>query len=158
MAEWFHLTMNPWELVVRGSVMYVGLVLAVRFLLRRDIGSMNMADVLFIVIIADAAQNALSGGYQSIGDGAILVGTLVAWNIAFDWLSFHSRWMRRLIEPAPLQLIRDGRWIRPNLRRAWITTDEVLSKLRAQGIEDPSAVCRAFLEPDGELGVIRKEE
>jgi uncharacterized membrane protein YcaP (DUF421 family) len=153
--EMIQLTLSPWELSVRGSVIYVGLVLIVRFLLRRDVGTMNMADLLFIVIIADASQNAMSGSYESIGDGAVLIGTLVAWNVALDWLSFHGRAFRRLIEPAALPLIIDGIWIRANLRRAWITTDEVMSKLRTQGIEDIAIVRKACLEPSGELGVIR---
>ena len=158
MAEWFQLTMNPWELVLRGTVMYLGLVFALRFLLRRDVGSMNMPDVLFIVLVADAAQNGMSGDYRSIGDGAVLVSTLIGWNLLLDWLSFHSPVFRRLVEPKPLPLIRDGKWLRANLRQAWITTDEVLAKLRQRGIEDVSKVRRAYLEVDGELGVIRDDE
>ena len=158
MTEWLQLTMNPWELMLRGSLMYLGLVLALRFLLRRDVGSMNMPDVLFIVLIADASQNAMSGDYKSVGDGAVLVGTLIAWNMLLDWLSFRSPVIRRLVEPAALPLIRDGKLLRTNLKRAWITTDEVMSKLRERGIEDISNVRRAYLEPGGELGVIRNDE
>jgi len=110
--------------------MYLGLVLAFRFILRRDVGSMGIPDVLFIVIIADAAQNAMSGEYKSIADGTVLVATLVFWNVALDWLAFRSRAMRRLPPPmrrAPLPRLprrrkaarskfeaRDGRYARPS--------------------------------------------
>ncbi len=109
--------------------MYVGLVLVMRFLLRRDIGSLSMPDVLFVVLVADASQNAMAGEYKSVADGLVLVGTLVAWNLALDWLSFRSARFRRFIEPRALPLIVDGKWLRQNLKKEWITTEEVLSEV-----------------------------
>ena len=157
MPELFQFTIHPLELILRGSVMYLGLILALRFLLRRDVGSMNMADVLFLVLVADAAQNAMAGEYKSISDGILLVATLVGWNVLLDYLAFRSRMFRRLIEPPPLLLVKDGKWVRPNLKREWITTEEVAAKLREQGIDDISQVRTACLESSGELGVIRAD-
>ena len=157
MGDWFALTLSPWELVVRGSVIYLGLVLTVRFLLRRDVGSMSVADILFIVLIADAAQNAMSAEYKSIGDGVVLIATLVAWNVLLDWITYRSTLARRFLEPPALPLIAEGKWVRANLKREWITTEEVQSKLREQGIEYLEEVKTAYLEPSGELGVIRRD-
>ncbi len=157
MPELFTLSMNPVELVIRGSLMYLGLVLVMRFILRRDLGSMSMPDVLFVVLVADASQNAMAGEYKSIADGLVLVGTLVAWNIALDWLAFRWPAFRRVIELQPLPLIEEGRWLRQNLRKEWITTEEVESKLREAGIDDIALVRKAVLEPSGELGVIRRD-
>lgn len=153
MTELFQLTLHPAELILRGSVIYLGLVLTFRFVLRRDVGSLGIADVLFIVLIADASQNAMAGEYKSISDGLVLIGTLVFWNVALDWAAYRSPLLRRFIEPPPLPLIKDGKWIRRNLRTQWITTDEVRSKLRERGIEDIGHIRLATLEPDGELGV-----
>jgi uncharacterized membrane protein YcaP (DUF421 family) len=139
-------------------VIYLGLVLTFRFVLRRDVGSMGLPDILFIVLIADASQNAMAGEYKSITDGAVLLGTLVFWNVALDWLAYRSRGFRRFIEPPSLPLIKNGKWIRRNLKTQWITTDEVLSKLREHGIEDIGQVRLATLEPDGELGVRKIDE
>ena len=158
MSSLFELTLPPVELVVRGTAMYLGLVLTFRFLLRRDVGSLGVPDVLFIVLIADAAQNAMAGEYKSIADGMLLVATLVFWNVALDWLAYHSRTMRKLIEPPSLPLIRNGKWIRRNLKSEWITTDEVLAKLRERGIQRISQVKIAKLEADGELGVVRDDD
>ena len=158
MTDLFHLTLHPAELILRGSVIYLGLVLTFRFVLRRDVGSMGLPDILFIVLIADASQNAMAGEYKSITDGAVLLGTLVFWNVALDWLAYRSRGFRRFIEPPSLPLIKNGKWIRRNLKTQWITTDEVLSKLRERGIEDIGQVRLATLEPDGELGVRKIDE
>ena len=157
-SEWFELTVSPWELVARGTILYLGLILTIRFVLRRDIGSLSVADVMFIVIVADASQNALSGEYKTITEGAILVATLVAWNVALDWLAYRSARFRRFIEPPAVPLIRDGRVIRSNLRRQWITVDELQAKLRESGIDDFGQVRVAYLESSGELGVVRVDE
>ena len=108
-SDWFALTVSPWELIARGTILYLGLILTLRFVLRRDIGSLSVADLMFIVIVADASQNALSGEYKSITEGAILIGTLVAWNVALDWLAYRSPRFRRVLEPPALPLIKDGR-------------------------------------------------
>ena len=155
MSDLFAWTVPPMELVARGTIIYLGLVLCFRYLLRRDIGSMSTPDLLFVVLIADAAQNAMAGQYKSVGDGAVLLGTLIFWNVALDWLAYRSATFRRLIGPPPLPLIRNGRWMRANLKQQWITTEEVEAKLREHGIESVSQVRAAFLEPNGELGVIK---
>jgi uncharacterized membrane protein YcaP (DUF421 family) len=149
--------MNPVELVVRGTVVYTSLVLVLRFLLRRDVGSLSMPDVLFIVLVADASQNAMAGEYTTLADGIVLVGTLIVWNAALDWLAFRFPAFRRVVEPPALPLILDGKWVRANLKKEWITTEEVESKLREAGIDDIANVRRAVLESSGKLGVIRRE-
>lgn len=67
-----------WHMVVRGTVVYWFLLLVFRFVLRRDIGSMGVADLLFVVLVADASSNAMQGEYKSINDGLVLLGTLIA--------------------------------------------------------------------------------
>jgi hypothetical protein len=156
LPDLFSFTMNPLELVVRGSIMYLGLILVMRFILRRDVGSMNMADLLFIVLVADASQNAMAGEYRTVSDGFVLVGSLVMWNVVLDWLSYHSSAVRQWLTPRPLPLIEHGKWVRANLKREWISTEEVHAKLRESGIEDITQVKRAVLESSGELSVIRR--
>jgi uncharacterized membrane protein YcaP (DUF421 family) len=158
MSEVFGFTMNPLELVLRGTLMYLGLVLVMRFLLRRDMGSVSTPDLLFIVLVADAAQNAMAGGYKSLADGAVLVGTLVGWNMALDWLVYRSRAARRLLTPPSLPLVIDGRLVRANMKKEWITREELESRLREAGIDDVALVHRAVLESSGELGIIRRDE
>src|SRR5918993_1242505 len=99
MGELLSFTVNPLELMLRGSAVYLAIILVARFLLRRDLGSMSMADIFFVVLVADAAQNAMSAEYRSLADGAVLVGTLVAWNVAIDWLAYRFKGIRWLVEP-----------------------------------------------------------
>lgn len=145
------------ELFIRGTFMYFALFLLFRYVVRRDPGDLSIADMLLVVIVADAAQNAMAGGYQSITEGVILVGTLVFWNYALDWLAYRLPIMQRFAAPAPLMLVNNGRLVMENLQKEMITEDDVMSKLREQGVEKLSEVKQARLESDGQVSVIRKK-
>ena len=110
--------------------MYIALFTMLRVILKRQTGTLGMTDLLLITLLADAAQNAMAGEYRSLPDGVVLVATIIFWNYAFDWLSFKSEWFGRLIEPAPLPLVQNGKLLRRNMRRELITEDELMMELR----------------------------
>lgn len=143
------------ELMLRGTLVYWLLFLIFRFVLRRDVGSVGIADILLLVIVADAAQNAMSGGYDTFTEGAILVLTIVAWNWLLDFLSYHFAAVRRFASPERLTLVSRGVLRLRNMRREFITREELQEKLREQGIEDLCEVKVAYLEGDGQISVIR---
>jgi len=136
--------------------MYLFLFAVFRIIVRRRVGAVGMADILVLVIIADAAQNGMSGEYRSITDAFILVGTIVGWNTLIDWLNFRFPALRKLLEPPPLLLVQDGRVLHRNLRHEFVTEDELRSKLREQGVDDYRQVQKAHMEPDGQVSVIKK--
>ena len=146
---------SAWELILRGTVMYLLLFLVFRVLLRRDVGTVGVADVLFVVLVADASQNAMAGGYTSVAEGAVLVATLVAWNLLFDWVAYRVPWAYRLVEPRPLLLIRRGRVQHKHLRAEMITLAELRGQLRKQGVESFDQVKAAWFESDGEFSVVK---
>ena len=156
-SELFGFSVNPVEIFVRGTVIYWFIFFLFRFLLRRDIGAIAITDVMLLVLIADAASNGMSGGYDSITDGCILVATLAGWNYVLDWMSFHFLGLRRLIQPPPLAVIRNGKMQRKAMRQELITVEELQSKLREQGIENLDEIKIAYLEEDGEISVLRHE-
>ena len=153
--EIFGLSLSPWELVIRGTAMYLFLFLLFRVVIRRRVGSIGMADILILVIVADASQNAMSGEYKSVTEGAILVGTIIAWNMLIDWLNFHVPAMRDWLEPPPLPLIENGKLLRRNLRQEYLTEDELKAKLRENGVDDIREVAKAHMESDGQISVIK---
>ncbi|MEP6922515.1 MAG: YetF domain-containing protein [bacterium] len=145
------------EIILRGTVMYL-MLFAVLRILRREAGGLGIADVLVIVLIADAAQNAMSSTYKSVTEGVVLVGTIVFWDVALDWLAFRFPGFQRLIRPAPLLLIKDGRMQRKHMRQEMISEDELMSQLRQQGVENVTEVKKACLEGDGRVSVITKKK
>jgi len=146
------------EIFLRGSVMYITLFALLRIVLKRQTGSLGMTDLLLITLIADASQNAMAGGYDSILSGIVLVCTIMFWSYLFDWLGFKFPWFGRLVEPAPLPLIRDGKPLRQNMRRELITDEELMSQLREQGLDDFAKVKEAYIESDGRISVVQYEQ
>ena len=152
----FGLSVSPVELIVRGSAMYLFLFVLFRVVIRRRVGAVGMADILVLVIIADAAQNGMSGEYKSVTDGAILVGTILAWDMLIDWLNYRVPALRNWLEAPPLLLVRDGRLLHRNLRHEFVTEEELEAKLRQKGVKDVSEVAEARMESDGEISVIKR--
>ena len=150
----FMFSMSPVELFVRGTLVYWFLFCIFRFFLHRDVGELGIADLLVLVIIADASQNAMGSEYKSVTDGFVLIVTIAAWSYLFNYLSFRFPWFRRFSAPGPLCLIRDGKRLRSNMRRQFITDDELDAMIRSHGIEHTADIKRAYLESDGQLSVI----
>jgi uncharacterized membrane protein YcaP (DUF421 family) len=153
--ELFEVRMSIAELVVRGSAIFWFLFLIFRFVMRRDMSGVGIADMLLIVLVADAAESAMSGGYTTITEGFILIGTIIGWNWLLDFLAFKSAVARRFVNPGRLLLVSDGRPHSRNMQRQYITLEDLQAKLRQQGIEALDEVKKAFLEADGEVSVIR---
>ena len=143
--------------IVRGTLTYIFLFLVLRFLLKRQTGVIGIADLLVIVLIADAVQNAMAAEYKSITEGALLVLTIVFWNYVVDWIGYRVPALQRFVRPPPLQLIKDGRMLPRNMRQEMITAEELNSQLRQQGVESCDEVKEAFIEGDGRVSVIRKD-
>jgi uncharacterized membrane protein YcaP (DUF421 family) len=142
------------EIVVRGSVVYLALFFLLRIVLRREAGGFGITDLLVIVLIADAVQNAMAGEYNSITDGLLLGATLIFWSYALDWLAYHWGPFGRFMHPPALRLVKDGQLLRANLRRELLTEDDVMAEIRQQGLEDLSHVKAAYLESDGRMSII----
>jgi uncharacterized membrane protein YcaP (DUF421 family) len=148
----------PLEMLVRGSAMYWFLFLLFRLVVRRRVGAVGIGDVLLLVIIADAAQNAMGGEYRSVSDGMILVLTIVGWNTLIDWATYRWAAIERLLQPPPLLLVRNGRILHRHLRMEFISEAELRGKLREHGVTDPAEVEAAYMETDGAVSVIRRRE
>ena len=157
LADLFAIHVSVPELVLRGTLVYWLLFVIFRFILRRDVGAVGIADILLLVIVADAAQNAMSGGYDTVAEGAILVLTIIGWNWLLDFLSYYVPAVRRFSAPQRLLLVQRGVLQRRNLRREYITLEELHAKLREEGIEKLAEVKHAWLEADGQISVIRMQ-
>jgi uncharacterized membrane protein YcaP (DUF421 family) len=146
------------EIIVRGSVVYLTLFFLLRIVLRREAGGFGITDLLVIVLIADAVQNAMAGEYNSITDGLLLGATLIFWSYALDWLAYHWAPFGRFMHPPALPLVKDGQLLRANLRKELLTEDDVMAEIRQQGLEELAQVRAAFMEFDGRISIIAREE
>jgi uncharacterized membrane protein YcaP (DUF421 family) len=147
------------EIFFRGSVIYLLLFAVMRLLPRREVGGMGAADILVIVLIADAVQNGMSGEYKSITEALLLAGTIFFWASVIDWVDFRFPRLH-LTGAGPIAVVKDGRLLRRNMRRQRMTEEEVMAQLRLHGHDKVADVAAAYVEGDGQLSVIarRREE
>ena len=144
------------EMIVRGTITYWFCFLYIRFF-RRGSGQLNISDVLLITLISDAAQNAMAGTYESVTEGAALVGILVFWDYAINWLGYRSVFFDRLSSPEPALLIKDGVLQHQTMKLQMMSEDELRGLLRERGVEDPADVKLCYLEGSGNVSVIEKK-
>ena len=155
--ELFALSVSPLEIFIRGTIIYLFIFVLMR-VLRREPGTVGIADLLMVVLIADASQNAMAGEYRSILEGVFLILTIVFWNYFIDWLTFHSKRVERFTYPEPLPLIRNGKSIAKNMKDQFVTHAQLESMLREHGVENEADVKAAYLEGSGHVSVIRADE
>lgn len=146
------------EIIARGTLVYLGTFLILRLVLKRESSGFSTTDLIVIVFIADAAQNAMADDYRSVPDGLILIATLVFWAWFLDFLAFRVPALERLLKPPPLPLIKEGNFVWPNMRREFITKEELIAHLREQGVEQVSDVRLAYMESDGHVSVLPYDE
>ena len=145
------------EIFLRGTIVYLLLFAVLRIVLKRQMGAVGITDLLIVILLADAAQNAMAGDYKTIPDGILLVGTMVFWSYLLDWMGYRFKWFQRLVQSPPLVLVRDGQMVPPNMRRELITREELMSQLREQGVDDVKKVKMACMETDGHISVITND-
>jgi uncharacterized membrane protein YcaP (DUF421 family) len=145
------------ENVIRASSIYLLLMLLLRFLPNRKSGSLGPSDFLVIVLLATVVTGALNKDVSSITDAVVMVATIVAWSFITDVLANRVPALRRLVYSAPVEVVRNGEILARNLRREFMTDEELRAQLRLQGVEDEADVAHAYIEHDGRMSVIRKD-
>lgn len=146
------------EVVLRATIMYLFLFFVMRFLLKRQGGTVNIADLLVVVAVVDGAQPAFSGDAQSITESAIFVLTILFWSYFLNLLSYRILWLRFLTQAPPVVLVNEGKIDRAAMRRALMTREELMQQLREEGIEDLAKAHRVTLEGDGEISVVQTDD
>lgn len=154
-AELFGLQAGVVEMFVRGSVIYWLLFLLLRIAGRRDVGSLGVADLLVLVLVADAAGNAMSGESTSLGDGMIIVTTIVGWSVVIDRVGYYLPFTRKFLEPSRVLLIKDGRINHSGMRQEHFTRGELMEQLRINGVEHIGEVRRMYIESNGQVSVVK---
>lgn len=140
------------ETIVRGTILYFA-ILAFMRLMPRIGGELAVMDFVFLLLIAEAAAHGM-GEHETVGDAVLMIATLIGWNYLLNVLSFHIPFFEKLVSGSAVQIVRDGRLMRRNMRREYLTEDELMAQLRRQGIEKVEDVKAAYIEGEGQLTVI----
>jgi len=147
-----------WELVLRTLVIYVVVLVLLRFAGKRELGQMTTFDLVVIILIANAVQNAMTGPDTTIAGGVLAATTLIVANVAVSRVFQRFPSLSRLFAGSPTLLVEDGKVLQENLKRENISLDELEMAAREHGIEDLKDVTLAVLEVDGSISIVHKGE
>ncbi len=151
--------MPPWlsttvDIAVRSSVVYLVVLVGLRLSGKREIGQMTVFDLVVLLLLANAVQNAMVGPDTSLYGGVVAAAVLLGLNTLVARLRMRSPRLRRLVEGSPTLLVLHGEPLADHLRREGIDEETLQAALREHGIESLVDVDMVVLEIDGSISVV----
>lgn len=150
----WELTIPWWELTARAVLVYLFLLVLLRLTGKRQVGQLAPFDLVLLLILSNAVQNAMNGGDNSFTAGAILAAVLIALNGLVGYATFKSKWLEGLVEGRPKVLIHNGKLFESVLRGQRLTRHELMAALRRAGCGCIEHVHVAILENNGQISVV----
>jgi len=145
------------QIVARSLIVYVAVLAGLRLMGKRELGQMTVFDLVVILLIANAVQNAMVGPDTSIQGGLLAAGVLLVTNRVVASLRIHSGVWGRLIEGTPTVLVQDGQILDAALRKEGLERRQVETAMREHGIDSIKRVRLAVLETDGSISIVPEE-
>jgi uncharacterized membrane protein YcaP (DUF421 family) len=150
----WNMTVGWLELIIRGTVVYVFLLVILRISGKRQIGQLAPFDLVLLLVLSNAVQNSMNGGDNSLIGGLISAATLVGLNFIVSVATFRSKKLEAFIEGRPQLLIHNGKLFEDVIKKAHLTQHELHSALRQAGCSCVEEVHTAVLENSGTISVV----
>lgn len=152
-SDLFGMGIPPAEKVIRTVLVYLGIAVIIRVAGKRLMAQMNTLDLVVVLLLSNVVQNAIIGDDNSLSGGMLGAVVLVAVNAILERISGRYKWLDKLVEGRPTDVVVDGRTDEAALRRLGMTHYELHSALRHQGADSVHEVKRASLAPGGTIAV-----
>jgi uncharacterized membrane protein YcaP (DUF421 family) len=141
-------------IAAKTAVIYAFLIIGLRLLGKRELGQLSLYDLVMVIILGNAVQNAMINNDNTLGGGLVAGAVLLAMNWSLNRVINRSRRAERFLVGEPILIVHDGKPLRDRLRREGITMDQLATALREHGLDDVSQVHLAVLESDGTISVV----
>jgi uncharacterized membrane protein YcaP (DUF421 family) len=153
----FDLSVPVGELLARAALIYFGVLLLIRLSGKRTIGEFSPFDVIVMLLLAEAAEGALTGGEESVPGALLVVATLIGLNYGVAFLSTRSKRFERIVEGQPVILIKNGKLVPDVLKKTNLPEGDLDEAMRTAEIRHRREVELAILEPDGEISFFKRQ-
>ena len=144
-------------IVLRCISVYFFMLIALRIFGKQQLSQLNTADVILILLISNAVQNAMVGSNSTVYGGITAATTLFVLNFIFKKIMFKNEGINKLIQGTPILLIYKGNLQEKNLQKYEISLEELKEAVREHGVDGFSDVDLAMLEIDGNISILSKE-
>ena len=152
----WNIAIPVWELILRGGVVYVFLLILLRITGKRQVGQMAPFDLVLLLVLSNAVQNSMNGGDNSLVGGLISATTLVGLNFLIGLITYKSKKLEAIIEGRPQVLVHNGKLFEDVMASAKLTHHELDSALRQAGCNCVEEVHTAILENNGSISVVAR--
>ncbi|MGZ4055366.1 MAG: DUF421 domain-containing protein [Bacteroidia bacterium] len=142
------------EIILRSAAVYLCIVVFIRIFGKKELSQLSITDLVFILLISNAVQNAMVGNDSTLSGGLIAAVTLFSLNSIIRFLVFKFKPVQNFLEGEAIILIYKGTVLEKNLKKERITMEELKSTVREHGVEKISEVDLAVLEMDGNISVL----
>lgn len=142
------------DIVVRCIVVYLFILIAIRLSGKKELSQLNTSDIVLILLISNAVQNAMVGSDSSLLGGLIAAFVLFLLNYVLKWFLYRNKNLRDILIDKPHVLIHDGKLDFQMLSKLEISDDELKEAMREHGVEYYKEVKWAILEIDGNISII----
>jgi len=145
------------QIVCSSLVIYLFIIIAFRVLGKKELAQLSVVDLVFILLISNAVQNAMVGSNTTLAGGLVAAAALFIVNFLFKQLMYRFPRLDNWVEGEALMLIYDGKLITKNTTKARITYQEIMEILREHGVSAIEEVDLAVLEVDGNISVLSEK-
>jgi uncharacterized membrane protein YcaP (DUF421 family) len=142
------------RIIISSIIIYLFIIVAIRLFGKKELAQLSVIDLVFILLISNAVQNAMVLGDNSLVGGMIAAGTLFVVNYILKFLQYRFPQFSKALQGDAIMLVYKGRIIESHMRLAKITSNELLEAIREHGVGDVSEVDLAILEVDGNISVL----
>lgn len=145
------------EIIFRSLSVYLFMIIALRLAGKKELSQLSTTDLVFIILISNAVQNAMVGDNTTLPGGIVAASTLFVANYIFKLVIYRSRTVKKLVEGEPVLLVHDGKLMQENLDFVKLDIGELQEAVREHGVDDYTHVKLAIMEVDGNISVISAE-
>jgi uncharacterized membrane protein YcaP (DUF421 family) len=144
-------------IAAKTAAVYVFLILGLRLLGKRELGQMSLYDLVMVIVLGNAVQNAMINGDNTLGGGIVAATVLLALNWGLNRVLRGSRRLEAVLVGHPILIVHDGQPLRAPMDREGITMDQLNSALREHGMNSLNDVHIAVLETDGTISMVPRD-
>lgn len=145
------------DLMLRAIAVYIFIIIAIRLFGKKELTQLSVIDLVFILLISNAVQNAMVGPNTSLQGGLVAAGALFITNYILKKLIYRFQSVGKLIQGEPITLIYNGLPQKKNLEKAGFTINDLEAAVREHGVESIEKVDLAMLEVDGNISVLSED-
>ena len=143
------------NLLIRGIIIYLVVIVGVRLMGKRQIGELQPAELVVTILMSDLATMPLQNAQISLFQPLMLIFLLIALELLMTHLGLKFRPFRTLTQGNSVLIVKDGTLQQDALRQLRYSVDDVMESLRLKDVFDLGDVAYAYVETNGALSVLQ---